>query len=84
MLQVQQDLIEQAFKSTHDDDIPKIKELDTTREEQLFTVTLIQHQFMIGEIEEETSIILTIIAIILSIVILVVSCYFCYYGLIKP
>ena len=39
---------------------------------------------MVGEIDEETDLILTIFAIILSIVIVFDSLYFCYYGVIKP
>lgn len=45
---------------------------------------LIRHDFFVGEIDEETDLFLTIVAIAMSLVIVVISCYTCYYGLIKP
>ena len=45
---------------------------------------LIRHNFYVGEIEEETDLFLTIVAIVMSLVIVIISCYSCYYGLIKP
>ena len=54
------------------------------RKEQDFTAVLIRHNFIVGEIDEETDLFLTLVALAMSIIIVVISCYSCYYGLIKP
>ena len=52
--------------------------------EKDYIIVLLQYDFLVGEIEEETDIFLTIISILLSIIVVVVSSYLCYYGLILP
>lgn len=54
------------------------------RDERDYIIVLLQYDFFIGEIDEETDIMLTMVSIILSIIVLISSTYFCYYGLIKP
>ena len=43
-----------------------------------------QHRFVVGEINEEADIFLTVVSLILSVVALVAGSWFCFYGLLKP
>lgn len=88
-VQVELDLIEKAItgedpSSGASDTMNQADTGGLQRKEQDFIAVLIKHDFFVGEIEEETDLFLTIVAIAMSLVIIVISCYSCYYGLIKP
>lgn len=81
VLQIQRDVIEKAFN-------PMNKELplgsDSERLEQEFINVLVQHNFVIDEIEDDADMLLTLIAVCMSFAIIYATVYFCYYGLLKP
>ena len=79
LMQVEQDLIEKAMGI----DINTI-ENNQFRRELDFHAVLIQHDFMVGEIEEVEDLFLTLTSIMMSIVIIFASVYFCYFGLLVP
>lgn len=59
-------------------------EARTERKEKEYTMVLLQHKFIVGEIEEEADLFLTGIATVMSIVAVLVGIYFCIYGVLIP
>ena len=81
MLQVQQDLFDKAFNVNAS---VGGFEAQANRKEKEYKMVLLQHKFIVGEIEEEADLLLTFIAIIMSIAAALGGGYFCIYGVLKP
>ena len=74
---MQRDLFEKAFNITESGSMRPRREKD-------FLIVLLSHDFIVGVIDEETDIFLTLVAIVMSIAITVASLWFCFFGVLKP
>jgi len=77
MQQVQRDIFEKAFNITE-------RGSTTSRKEKYFLIQLLSHDFIVGVIDEETDMFLTLIAIVMSTAITVAILWVCFFGVIKP